>query len=176
MLFEGASGVVRFLSPGVRLDVAAEVSDGIDQELGDITGIVNIAAGLFLAHLEIVGRSEHRRIELISVIRVQFLRISHSVSVCVIEKVGIGESIIDDGFADLFTIDLKLCVEGLFEAVNFVLERLGLVLVAVIVRNGGGTDAAEFEPSGISSGMRLGDILSVAEDAVGRVGMLNVVE
>jgi hypothetical protein len=90
-----------FLAPGVLGDLAAEVFDRIDQELGEIEWVVDVAAGLFLAEVEIIAGPERRGVKLVAVVTVIFLGVKGAVAVQVVKEVRVGGLIVDDRVTDV---------------------------------------------------------------------------
>src|SRR4030066_1176536 len=146
-----------FLAPGVLRDLSAEMLDGIDKELGEVNGVVNITAGLLLAELEVIARPERGGVERVAVVAVGLVGINDTVAVEVVEEIGVGVLVVGDRQADAVSVGLELDIERIFQPVELGLERLAGVAIGIVVGDMGRTDALNLEFTGVA-GMGLGNM------------------
>ena len=142
------------------------MADGIHEQLREIARVVDVAAGLLLAEMQVVGRPQHGRREPVAVRRDELVRLAEAIAVQVLEPVGIGVRIIDDRCSDAFSVGLDLRIEPVFQARNFGFERLPDIAVGVVIGSLGRPDARELEVRRITPRMGLGDVLTVTRDAI----------
>ena len=136
------------LAPGVSGCVPTKICDGVNEELSDISGIVDISVGFFNTGLVVVGGLEQFGIKTSKLVAIIDFTgaISDAIPIFVFKPVGVGVAVIDNRYCEnIGCIVLDLGIQCCFKNSDLGFERFFCVSVGIVIGSRSWTDTAELE-------------------------------